>query len=172
MRRSRSTAGGRRSRRSMSDLWSVLNYEIQMYFGVQILQRINIQSSDPALTVITTSALTEVKSLHIRILTEVFLSGGRSDDIKIEQLLPLWRQENAGVLKTLEIAYTEDLETGKCPKWYLDKFLAHATKKRGDSFDWTPIVNKMDPPLRRALATLPVDKLPALAYFRQFFPIS
>ena len=150
----------------MTDLWKVLNYEILMYFGVQTLQRSNIQSSDKVLFGITTNAVTEVMLLHLRVLTEVFLSAGRPDDIKIENLIPTWRRENPALLDDLENAYTEKLEIGECPKRYLDKFLAHATTKRGDSFVWTPIVNKMDPPLRKVLATLPSDDLPALAYFR------
>lgn len=155
----------------MTNLWNVLNYEIQMYFGIQILQRINIVSTDPALTVITQNAVTEVKALHIRILTEIFVQKRRPDDIKIEDLIPSWREENQVVLQNLENAYNSPLAIGETPKWYLDKFLAHATMKRGDSFDWSPVIDRMDPPLRSALATLPVDQLPTLAYFHQFFPI-
>lgn len=158
----------------MTDLWKVLNYEIQMYFGIQILQRMHLGSNDPALMTIIQSSATEVKALHIRILTEIFMPRGhrRDDDIKIENLIPSWRETNPSPLQILVTAYSTPLEIGETPKWYLDKFLAHATMKRGDSFDWSPVINRMDPPLRSALATLPVDKLPTLAYFRQFFPIS
>jgi len=88
----------------MTDLWKVLNYEILMCFGVQTLQRSNIQSSDEVLFGITTNAVTEVMLLHLRVLTEVFLSAGRPDDIKIENLIPTWRRENSALLDDLENA--------------------------------------------------------------------
>lgn len=153
------------SRGSMTNLWAVLNYEIQMYFGIEMLQHFQLTASHPAIMTLLTSGLTEVKVLHTRILTQLFLPGGKPDDIKIDDLLTAWRGGHADLVRELEDAYTKPLEIGEAPKWYLDKYLAHATKNRGDSFDWTPITHRMDPPLRAILKSLPTDDLPNLAAF-------
>jgi hypothetical protein len=149
----------------MTDGWAVLEYEIQMYLGAEALQRANTDKSDEVRWGILRNCLSEVKLLHTRILTQVFLKGGQRDDIKIDQLLPHWSRDNRDLVDSLEEAYSKPLDIGKSPKWYLDKYLAHATKQRGASFIWEPITETMDPPLRAVLKTLPKQRLQALGYF-------
>lgn len=155
------------------DLWPVLNYEIQMYLGVRHLQGFVINASDPIVTILQASSMAEVKALHIRILAEMFLapSSNQKDNIHIDDLLPTWRTENATIAHNLMISYTKNLHIGHPPKWYLNKFLAHPDKRRGDSFDWTPVIKRMDPPLKDVFRTLPVEKLYALKVFHKYLSV-
>jgi hypothetical protein len=152
----------------MSDPFIVVSYEIEMFLGTQILQKTKIQSKaqDKILEGFLRNALTESRILQIRVLTEVFLSRGQKDDIKIDNLLPNWRQENIEVFKELENAYMQPLEIGESPKVYIDKLLAHATTKRGDRFNWVPVVNRMNPPLIKVLRTLSIDQFPSLMFLK------
>ncbi len=150
------------------DYWAVLNYEIQMYFGARYLQGFPIPGADQNLVTMQTSAMVEVKTLHIRILSDIFLGTRQRDDICIDDFLPEWRERNQTIANNLRVAYTKKLEIGKSPKWYLNKYLVHPDKRRGDHFDWAPIIRRMDPPLKDIFRSLPMDKLVALQYFQKF----
>lgn len=140
-----------------------------MYLGVRLLQGVRFQTvpglQKPILT-IQQSAMIEVKALHTRILVEIFLERNpRVDDINIDDLIPTWREEYPTIAHNLKTAYKSKLKAGnihQSPKWFLNKFLVHADKRRGDSFDWSPIIGRMNPYLRAVFQTLPVDKLPTL----------
>ena len=156
----------------MKDYWPILNYEIQMYFGARHLQGYPIKGTDPNLIILQTSAMTEVKALHIRILVEIFLERNpRFDDINIDDLLPDWREQNSIVVHNLKNAYDKKLKIGESPRWYLNKYLVHPDKRRGDHFDWAPVVIRMDTPLKKVFKTLPMDKLEALKYFQKYLDI-
>jgi hypothetical protein len=152
----------------MSNPFAVVNYEIEMFLGTQILQKANVQFSPPLeiLEGYWRNALTDSRIVHIRVLTEVFLSRGEKDEIKIDHLLPEWRNENIVVFNELERAYEEPLAAGESPKVYIDKLLAHATSKRGDRFNWSPVVVRMNPPLMRVLKTLSMDQFPGLMFLK------
>jgi hypothetical protein len=152
----------------MKDYWAVLNYEIQMYFGARYLQGFPIKGADQILIGLQTSAMTEVKALHVRILLDMFLERKNSDDINIDDILPDWREKHKTIVHNLEVAYNKKLEIGRSPKWYLNKYLAHPDKRRGDHFDWAPVIKRMDTPLKEVFKTLPIDKLYALVYFRKY----
>lgn len=154
----------------MRDLWPILNYEIQMYLGARHLQGLPVSRSDPNLLFIPQSAMTEVEALHIRILTEIFLEKSEPDNLNIDDLVPAWRKDNAILVHDLYDAYTKHLDTGHHPKYYLNRFLAHPDKRRGDHFDWSAIINRMDPPLQSIFKALPMDEncLPALVYFKKY----
>jgi hypothetical protein len=150
--------------------WAILNYEIQMYCGVTDLQLAHSKPSNEAISIedaIMTSGLTEVKVLHVRVLAEMFLDRKFPDDLNIDDLIPTWRVDNSELLTTLRQAYEGKLDIGESPKYYLDKYLAHATKPRGRSFDWKPITWRMDPIIKTVLATLPAEKLSMVAYFKK-----
>ena len=156
----------------MNDYWPVLNYEIQMYFGARHLQGLLIRGVDQNIITILASAMTEVKALHIRILVEIFLERNpRFDDINIDDLLPDWREKNATVAHNLKNAYDKKLNIGESPRWYLNKYLAHPDKRRGDHFDWTPVIKRMDPMLKSVFRTLPTDRLFALNYFQKYLDV-
>jgi len=156
----------------MDTSFVVMDYEIMMFLGVQVLQnKVRINTTDTFLPTLLQNTLAETRILHIRVLTEVFLSGGRSDDIKIEQLLPEWHKQNTVILKELDGAYKTPLpETGESPKTHIDKLLAHATVKRGASFNWTPVIERMEPPLRNILKALPVSQFQSLALLQHNSP--
>jgi hypothetical protein len=152
----------------MRDDGAVLNYEILMYLGVQHLQRLAIGGINRNLIVIQRNTMTEVKALHIRILVDIFLERRNRDDINIDDILPDWRKKHKTVSHNLEVAYKKKLEIGKSPKWYLNRYLAHPDKRRGDHFNWTPVIRRMEKPLKETFKTLPVDKLPALGHFQKY----
>jgi hypothetical protein len=123
-----------------------------------------IQATNSGLLLYTTNALAESRVLHIRVLAEVFLSGGRDDDIKANRILSEWCKQNSGILEELDHAYKTDLpEYGENPKTLIDKHLAHATSKRGESFQWSPVIQRMEQPLISLLKTLPKESFPHLA---------
>jgi hypothetical protein len=152
----------------VSNPFDVVNYEIEMFLGAQILQKTKIHSAtqDKILEGFLRNAITESQVLHIRVLTEVFLSQGRKDDIKIDNLIPNWSLDNIEAFKQLEAAYIERLETGESPKVYIDKLLAHATTKRADSFNWAPVVRRMNPPIINVLKCLSMDQFPGLMFLK------
>ena len=152
----------------MKNYWPVLNYEIQMYLGARHLQGYPVSGVDQNIISLQTSALTEVKALHVRILLDIFLERKNRDDINIDDMLPNWREENSTLVHNLEIAYTKKLEIGKSPKWYLNKYLAHPDKTRDDHFDWAPVIERMDKPLKDVFRTLPIEKLDALKIFQKY----
>jgi hypothetical protein len=150
------------------DYWAVLNYEIQMYFGARHLQGYPILNANRNLIILQTSAMTEVKALHIRILADIFLGTQNKNDINIDDLIPDWRIKNLVIANDLDIAYNTKLKIGESPKWYLNKYLAHPDKRRGNHFDWAPIIRRMDPPLKEVFKSLPMEKLEALKYFQKY----
>ena len=155
----------------MKNYWPILNYEIQMYMGARHLQGFPIVGADQNVLTIQESAMTEIKALHVRILADIFLERKNSDDVNIDDLLPDWRDRNLTVAHNLENAYTKKLDIGHTPKWYLNKYLAHPDKRRGDRFDWAPIIERMDKPLKNVFKTLPMDKLYALKYFQKYLEV-
>jgi hypothetical protein len=156
----------------MKDLWPILNYEIQMYLGIRHLQGFVINAKDPVVTILHASGLVEVKALHTRILLEIFTDHPKKDNINIDQLLPPWRKDNATVAHNLVIAHTKNLQIGHSPKWYLNKFLAHPDKRRAESFNWAPVIQRMDQPLKAVFKTLPEDKLYALRVFKKYIHLT
>lgn len=157
-----------RQRGTMKNYWPILNYEIQMYLGVRHLQGYPIKGADRNLIILQTSALTEVKALHIRILVDIFLDRKQKSDVNIDDMLPDWREKNNTVIHNLVTAYKKKLRIGETPKWYLNKYLAHPDKRRGDHFDWAPVIERMDVPLKSVFKTLPKDNLDSLKYFEKY----
>ena len=139
-----------------------------MYFGARHLQGLPIEGADHNIIKLQESAMTEVKALHVRILVDIFLERKNKDDINIDDILPDWRENNPIVVHNLKSAYDKKLDIGKHPRWYLNKFLAHPDKRRGDHFNWAPIIRRMDPSLKSIFKTLPTEKLFALEYFQKY----
>ncbi len=157
-------------------LWKVLNYELQMYYGSTLVQKLDLKlakTGDLAkalgvfqikarlteqllgvIQAVITSGQTETKALHIRVLTEMFLARKRENDLNIDDLIPSWRAKHPDLIKVLYKAYTDKLSIGNSPKGYIDTHMAHATKMRDDHFNWKPVINRMDPPIKAILATL------------------
>jgi len=112
------------------------------------------------------NALSESQILHIRVLAEIFLLNvGRKTDVKIDNVLPTWRQENASIIQELEDIYKTPLDTGMSPKDYIDKRIAHATPNCRGRFNWSPVIQKMNSPLVNVIWALPNDiRFPSLMF--------
>ncbi len=150
----------------MDAAFKVINYEIMMFLRAFIFEqrKMLIQATNAELLLYTTNALAEARVLHIRVLTEIFLSGGLDDDIKANRIMPEWCSQNTSILSELNDAYKTELsQIGESPKTLIDKHLAHATFKRGESFDWSPVIKRMEQPLIKVLKTLRNEQFPSLA---------
>lgn len=152
----------------MMDYWAVLNYEIQMYLGARLLQGFPIQGVNKNIIILQTSAMTEVKALHTRILVDIFLPRKQKTILILTIFCLIGEKKNKIAIHNLENAYDKKLDIGHSPKWYLNKYLVHPDKRRGDHFNWAPLIERMDPPLKNIFTTLPLEKLEALKFFEKY----
>lgn len=146
----------------MDTALEVINYEIMMFLFTR--KSVRLQGT-PADIYLTKNALVESRVLHIRVLTEFFLSRkeNRDSDIKLNELFPTIHAEHASLIEVLRNAYDTNLPAiEKSPKTLIDQLLAHATIKRDASFNWTPVIEIMDQPLVNLLKVLPPGKFPSL----------
>ena len=132
-------------------VWRILDYEIQMFLGINFV-RSNLQVKGDAQLI--KNALVESSLLHIRILTDIFLSKGkRADDINLEQLG--FDADSVGSIlaekiSALALAYGEANDaTSNC--WILNKRLAHPTKHRTEGYDYSDLFAALDEPLRAVI---------------------
>jgi hypothetical protein len=147
----------------MDTALEVINYEIMMFFFTR--KGVGLQGN-PADIQLTNNALVESRVLHIRVLTEFLLSQkeNRDSDIKLIELLPQIHAQHGTLIEALRTAYYDDLPViGKNPKTLIDQLLAHATTKRDASFNWTPVIERMDQPLVNLLKVLPPGEFPSLS---------
>jgi hypothetical protein len=138
------------------DPWKVFDYEAVMFeklsTGELVTQQV-LNSASPYLG----NALTESRLLHIRILAELLLSRDSSKskgDVTLKKLLPDFSSPE---IATLDNLYGDcDKEDTAC--WTLNKMLAHATYFRVDSYDYTPLVNSLDPAIRKLIGQVKVER--------------
>ena len=150
----------------MDTEFDVINYEIGMFLSALIFyqKRMEKDCSDSVMENYIKNALAESLVLHIRVLTEIFMPGGREDDIKAVNVMKKWCDEHKLLIKNLHHAYEKVYvsELKGTSKTLIDKLLAHGTNKRGDMFDWSPVIRTMEPPLIEILRTLSKEEFPAL----------
>ena len=100
------------------------------------------------------NALVESSLLHIRILTDIFLSRGkRTDDINLKQLgfgtnstKPVFAEK----INALTRAYGEASDqTSNC--WILNKMLAHPTTHRTERHDYSALFASLNKPLKEII---------------------
>ena len=135
-----------------------------MYLGARHLQGFPL-GRGPLLGVLQTCALVEVKVLHTRILAEMFLPRKQPDDVNVVDLVPDLAARFPNVAHNLQVAYGKKLKLvngSYSSRVCLNKFLAHPDRRRGDRFDWAPVIRTMDGPLRAAIRTLPRERFDAL----------
>jgi hypothetical protein len=131
-------------------VWRILDYEVQMFLGMgDIRAHLKIEGDNEELLV--RNALVESSLLHIRILTDIFLSkGNHADDINLELLgfnsnsiEPILAEK----LYALALAYgkANDQESN-C--WIINKRLAHPTTHRTKGYDYSTVFDSMDKPLK------------------------
>jgi hypothetical protein len=128
--------------------WVVFNYEVMMFRSMCALLAIGNQEycllSGPVKNAVTESAL-----LHTRQLADILLSrGNQKDDINLQTLLPGFQPQGSNALRKLY----GDNGTANTPCWTINKRLAHATTQRGDSFDYSSMLNALVQSLEGVLA--------------------
>jgi hypothetical protein len=129
--------------------WVVIGYELDM-----LQQLINIPSEDPARkSWVLRNSITEGKGLHTRNLCDFCLSK-LDDDIKPSDLFddydtdPKYETLKARIGQ-LRPRYGDNKEGSS--RWAFNKMLAHPTKERGESFDYTPFLDRVLPVLQEIM---------------------
>jgi hypothetical protein len=130
--------------------WRILDYEVQMFLGIDHL-RSHLKVGGGIETQLFKNALVESSLLHIRILTDIFLSRGkRTDDINLEQLgfsTNSIEPVIAEKIKALTIVYGEASDqTSNC--WTINKRLAHPTTHRTEGYNYSNLFESLDKPLK------------------------
>jgi hypothetical protein len=131
-------------------VWRILDYKVQMFLGIDYVRsHLRIEGVNDARLI--RNALVESSLLHIRILTDIFLSRGkRPDDINLEQLgfdIDSIEQIFAEKISALLTAYGDPSDqTSNC--WIVNKRLAHPTTYRTEGYDYSELFNSMDMPLK------------------------
>ena len=130
--------------------WRIMDYEVQMFLGIDhIRSQLTVNGSGEAQLI--RNALVESSVIHIRILTDVFLSRAKwSDDIKLEQLgfdLNSNDPVLAEKISALSMAYGEASEPdSNC--WTINKRLAHPTIHRTEGYNYSALFSSLNEPLR------------------------
>ncbi|MCR4411674.1 MAG: hypothetical protein NUV77_04515 [Thermoguttaceae bacterium] len=125
----------------------VFDYEVMMFRKMcSLLANGNQEYAD--LSWYVKNAVTESAILHTRQLADILLSrGSQPDDINLQTLLPGFQPQG---LNTLRQHYGDN-RTANTPCWTINKRLAHATSQRGDSFDYSSLLNGLVPLLEGIL---------------------
>jgi hypothetical protein len=119
--------------------WVVYDYEVWMFTELRKLDSIG---TDKIFQQLIVNAIAESTLLHLRILTEILISKGYPDDIKLkEHLLPEFKSRRVDDLR-MEYG-SSDAEGTPC--WTLNKMLAHPSLLRSNSYDYTPVLNTLVP---------------------------
>jgi len=129
--------------------WKMVRYEVLMYFGTNYV-RTHLQGGNSPNVGVVRNALVESSLLHMRILTEIFLSRGtQPDDVNLQKLgfaVPIQDQTLAQNIGALETAYGSSRISGsRC--WTINKMLAHPTTHRSSKYNYSPLFNAMEGPL-------------------------
>jgi len=130
--------------------WRILDYEVQMFLGIDYI-RSHLKVDGGSEAQLIRNALVESSLLHIRILTDIFLSRAKwSDDIKLEQL-GFDPNSNDPILveriRALAVAYGEASDpASNC--WSINKRLAHPTIHRSEGYDYSALFSSLNEPLR------------------------
>jgi hypothetical protein len=137
----------------INDPWSVVYYEVLMYWGTRNVIHQVLRLPDEA---VIRNAVVESMVLHTRILIDILLSKGteKSDDIRLKAILPNWvAKEGKDLLKQLSDVYGK-WNIPNSPCWVINKMLAHPTKFRTSSFNYTDTLRKVDPVVYEILQAL------------------
>lgn len=133
-------------------VWRILDYEVQMFLGIShIRTHLKVEGDNAQLL---RNALVESSLLHIRILTDIFLSrGNQPDDINLRLLgfdPNLTEPILAEKLQALNSVYGKAKnQDSKC--WIINKRLAHPTTHRTEGYDYSDLFASMDQPLREII---------------------
>jgi hypothetical protein len=115
--------------------WVVFDYEVDMLRNMcELLRNGNLQYA--ALSRHVQNAVVESAILHTRNLIDILLSKSKdADDIQLQDLVPAAYESSK--LAALQSEYG-DRKTANSPCWAFNKKLAHSTKHRTDTYDYSP----------------------------------
>lgn len=121
--------------------WIVFDYEVMMFRSMcALLANGNVEYAK--LSESLRNAVTECAILHTRQLADILMSRGKlPDDINLKELLPEFKPKGLDAL----CHHYGDHRTANTPCWTINKYLAHATSRRGDNFDYTDLLNGLVP---------------------------
>jgi hypothetical protein len=119
--------------------WVVYDYEVEMFTQMRnVLMMGASKTYDP----LSINAIVESMLLHLRILTEILISKGYLNDIKLkDQLLPKFESPRVDELR-VKYGKSDDVGT---PCWTLNKMLAHPSLLRSNSYDYGPVLDILVP---------------------------
>jgi hypothetical protein len=127
---------------TQNDPWVVVNYEVDMLDKMCDLLDAN-NSQYAGFSRHLQNAVVESAVLHARNLVDILLSRSKApDDIRLADLVPANFQSNTH--SSLQAAYGNGSAVNS-PCWAFNKKLAHSTKQRTDTFDYSPHLNAVVP---------------------------
>lgn len=140
------------SLRNRNRWWRVIGYEVWM-FGImaKIPRDHPLRSNAPF-----NNSITENVVLHTRNLCD-FCTSSRDDDIKPDDLFDGYASDRRyerlrRLMRRLDKKYGKG---GKgSARWAFNKKLAHPTKARGTSFEYTRYLNRVDPTLQEIISEM------------------
>jgi hypothetical protein len=101
------------------------------------------------------NAVTESALLHTRQLADILLSRHpKPDDITLETLLSGFEPQGLAKLR----GRYGNRQTANTPCWTINKRLAHAACQRGNSFDYSSLLNGLVPLLESIVAEVQVQR--------------
>jgi hypothetical protein len=127
---------------TQSDQWEVVCYEAWMLFELCRL----LESKDYDGSQVVKNAMVESACLHMRILVDILLStdSGKSDDIRLNRLLPAFNPSSVDVLRRAYVDGNLSLNQQSI-RWTLNKMIAHPTHQRCSKYDYTQILEQLLP---------------------------
>jgi hypothetical protein len=118
--------------------WVVYDYEVDMFKQTWGMCSMGVTNTfrHPI-----PNAIVESMLLHLRILTEILISKGTPNDIKLSDLLPKFESR---LVDEMRIKYGAS-NTVNSPCWTLNKMLAHPSLLRSDSYNYDSALSAMLP---------------------------
>ena len=142
---------------SISQSWDIIGYEVRMFYATYEI--VLDPSTLSQLPKVFANAVEESAVLHTRLLCDVFLSKTIGpDDIQMSELFPDFNTSNKyGNLKAkirrLRNQYgTSQRHGSHC--WIFNKMMAHPTKYRGISYDYTAILRNLRPTIKDVITEI------------------
>jgi|SRR5579863_117207 len=137
--------------------WDIIAYEVRMFHATY--ETVLDPSELNKLPKVMANAIEESAVLHTRILCDVFLNKGMDpDDIQLSTLFPAWYtnskyQKIKWLAGNLRKTYGSAQKRGS-PCWVFNKMMAHPTAHRGKSYDYTIILENLEPLIQNIITEI------------------
>ena len=141
------------SNKKNDNIKSVFEYETYILISLKYLLSLNLNIENTIQRALS-NALVESVLLHIRILSDIFLSRikSHSDEINLSKIID---DENTSpvleqLIEELKRTYGNSKNKGShC--WTINKMLVHASDLRGSNYDYGLVINQLYPILSRII---------------------